>query len=345
MAHTHDEGHNAYYLDQLCTVGICAALGVMSILMWAQGSLTILAQVFQTAVLIGGIALLLVAVVRGITLWAESRRPAGAHHHNDHAHDHAHDHVHAHDHGHHHHHDHDHGHEHGAACAHDHPHTHEHATAAAAPHDHSHGHGDDHGHEHGWAPVRYAVLLLPITLFFLGMPNQAFNAEYGRCTLQRAQGELPPLFAVWFYGATVPERKSVLGDDPSIVKLDDKGGEVLNLNFKELSQAAFSPGGREFYEGKTGVLKGQFSRSSSDKVFTLVRMKITCCAADAIPLNVPIVSPEPVSDIPPLQWVEVTGQIQFRKPRPDREEYVPVLQVAGRDAVKKADPDYNPFVY
>jgi hypothetical protein len=24
---------------------------------------------------------------------------------------------------------------------------------------------------------------------------------------------------------------------------------------------------------------------------------------------------------------------------------VPVLQVAGRDAIKKADPDYNPFVY
>src|SRR5262249_12016728 len=34
-----------------------------------------------------------------------------------------------------------------------------------------------HGHEHGWNPWRYIVLLLPIVLYFLGLPNAGLTSH------------------------------------------------------------------------------------------------------------------------------------------------------------------------
>ena len=117
-------------------------------------------------------------------------------------------------------------------------------------------------------------------------------------------------------------------------------GEVIPLEFLELAQAANDSYRRdEFYEGKKGRLTGQFAPSGDDKKFTLVRLKRTCCAADAVPLNVIIVSEKPVR-VKRGQWVEVFGQIHFAK-RTDREEYVPVLLGAE---VKEIAPDPNPFI-
>jgi hypothetical protein len=48
------------------------------------------------------------------------------------------------------------------------------ATAADA---HNHCCSHDHGADHGWAPWRYAVLLLPIMLFLMGMPWPAPGGE------------------------------------------------------------------------------------------------------------------------------------------------------------------------
>ena len=90
---------------------------------------------------------------------------------------------HAHDHGHH---DHpDHAHVHGPDCDHDHhkpghvhgpdcEHTHGDAHAA---HDHS---PDDHGHSHDltWVFARMLVLLFPVALFVLGVPNKGFSPDY-----------------------------------------------------------------------------------------------------------------------------------------------------------------------
>jgi DUF1980 C-terminal domain len=327
MGHTHDHSHdhpNPYYLDQLCTIGVCAALGIVAILMWRSGSLGILAAVFQYAVLVGGVALVLVALVRGVALWKLAGAATAAHHHD---------------------------HDHGPGCEHDHSHAHDHEHGPGCEHDHDHDHAHA-GHDHGWAPAKYVVLLLPITLFFLGMPNAKFNSYYNNCNIKRAQGALPPLLFEWVPGFYEPifgshadryQRSNPVLDDLGLNAVADRG--EVNLDFKELSRAAMSEDSRRFYEGKTGTLKGQFSPGVSDKTFTLVRMKITCCAADAIPLNVVILSPEPISDIEQLSWVKVTGQIQFRKRR-DGNEYIPVLQLASRKAIEeRVPPDNNPYIY
>jgi hypothetical protein len=290
MAHDHGHDHHhggSYYLDQLCTIGACGALGVIAVLMASlkdgSGNLRlsyILAPQFFNWVFAGGIALLVLTAIRAICLWQEAGRVKA--------------HVHDHEHHHHHEHAHDHGHDHS--------------------HDHGHAHTHDHGHDHdhGWTPARYAVLMLPIVLFFLGLPNSGFSIS--RFDIGKKQLEGDPLQEV-----------------------KAKGGQTLELGFKELSNAALVPSAREELEGKTGLLRGMYARQGSDKEFTLFRVKMNCCAADAIPLEVRIVSPENITRIPDKQWVEVEGQIQFRKIS-GTNKYLPVLQLKSAEQVKKIPP-------
>ncbi len=306
MAHDHHHHHGGtYYLDQLCTIAACGALGGVAIMMyWLRGPDGkskldyILAPQFFIPVLLGGIALIALVVVRAVTLWQEAGQSAG--HTHDHNHDHQHDHAHTHDHEH----DHEHGHEH--CCGHDHGHEHHHHD-----HAHEHAHAHDHGHEHGWTPARYAVLMLPIVLYFLNLPNSSFSTGHFEFDRQKVNSD--------------------------IVTLDDKGGPILDLGFKELSNAAHFPETRQELEGKSGRLKGMYSPLGSDKEFTLFRVKMNCCAADAIPLEVRIISAENITRIPEKQWVEVTGQIQFRKIE-GKDKYLPVLQLKSADQVRKIAP-------
>lgn len=294
MAHAHEHRHNStYYVDQLCTIAACGALGVVSILMFRasgpshQPKLSyILAPQFFVPVLAGGIALLTLVIIRAVTLWREAGQAKACAAHQHHVHGHAH------------HHDHEHG-----DCGHDHS------------HDHEHGH--DHDHDHGWTPLRYAVLMIPIALFLLNLPNSSFSAEkFGR-DLNSGAIEGPA-------GA-----------------IADKG-QAYSLGFKELTAAAFFPDQRDELEGKTGRLRGMFNPLENDKEFTLFRVKMNCCAADAIPVGVRIISSENITRFPPKQWVEVEGQIQFRK-IVGQDKYMPILLVKSADNVKPIppQPDYG----
>jgi uncharacterized membrane protein YcgQ (UPF0703/DUF1980 family) len=123
----------------------------------------------------------------------------------------------------------------------------------------------------------------------------------------------------------------------------DKSGDVIHLNFKELESWANNELQREAFEGRTGTLKGQFVLGKTPNTFGLVRFKMTCCAADAIPLNVAIIAPESVADIKAMSWVEVTGQIQFRK-RKNREEYLPVLKLRSRQDIAPTSREEDPYL-
>jgi PDZ domain len=119
--------------------------------------------------------------------------------------------------------------------------------------------------------------------------------------------------------------------------------EKVALQFKELERAAYTAAQRQYYEGKIGEIVGQFVQGKNPRSFSLTRFKMTCCAADAIPLNVVIVSPEDVTGVKPLTWVKVSGQIQFHK-RKDRDEYASVLQIRRPGDIVEVDPDPNPFI-
>jgi hypothetical protein len=338
MAHSHDHSHDqsAYYTEQLCTVGICGAFGAVAVLLYVSGALSnLLAQGFlRYSVLAGGITVLVLVSIRAIALWIAAGREGHVH-----SHDHAHDCC-----------DHDHHREHEHAIA-EHPispaafhhHEHEHAMAEiplplAATHHHHHAHnhshgGDGHTHDHTWAPIRYLVLAIPVLLYFL-VPLEALS------------------------GAGLSEGAV----DPTAGFMDAKG-YLGQLQFKELEGVPNNPTRRQFYEGKIAQLTGQFVASpSTDRMFSLVRMKIRCCAADAVPLPAAvIVDDSQVQEVPVEQrvpnaaalnrkWVEVTCQIQFR-PRLDQpNEWVVVLVVRPTkekpitDLVKQVPPDPDPYL-
>lgn len=303
MAHDHHHPHNnTYYLDQLCTIATCGALGGVAIMMYTlrgAGGKTkldlILAPQFFVPVLLGGITLVMMVMIRAVTLWREAGTVESDHRH---SHEHDHDHDHEHEHA-----DHDH--------SHDHEHAHHHHDHG---HDHAHDHGHDHSHDHGWTPARYAVLMLPIVLYFLNLPNSTFSAETVRRGLSDSEVE---------------------GNVSAVVS---KGGDAIALGVGELKKIAGDQVAMKEMTGKTGRLVGRFL-PVDNKRFTLYRINMRCCVADAIPEGVFIYSEQNVRASKD-EWVEVTGQIQFVQ---QKDKYVPILYVKSAEQVKPIPPqsDYE----
>jgi hypothetical protein len=159
MAHAHTHDDDTHQIEQICTIVVCAAIGLVTIRLAQRNLLFFLADFLHVWIYAGGIALVVLSAILAVPLiinaFAKRKASALMSAANPHTHDHGH--THHHDHG---------------ACEHDHNHDHSHAHE----HTHSHDHGHSHeGHEHGWAPWRYVVLLLPVVLYFLDMPSQGFS--------------------------------------------------------------------------------------------------------------------------------------------------------------------------
>ncbi len=307
--HDHDHGHDHhhdggdYYLQQLLTVFICGAFGVAGILMCilSAGTLkddagnpitkiaVLLAPEFRGWVLAGAVLLLIVTAIRGMALW----RTAGAKAH-DHDHHHGHDHkpgepcdhpAHAHE-------DHT-GHDHkpGEAC--------NHPAHAHAGHDHGDHSADDHAH--GNIYWRVVVLLLPIVILVMGLPNGTFSTEY---LLAGVRGS----------------EVSDLGD------VTDRGS--TDVGFEALALAAYSKSNREAFTGQTATVSGKIKRIN-EKQFTLFFYKQTCCAADQVPLKATCVVADrgDLDKTPDGKDVVVTGQIQFAEVGKD--DWITVLKVGS----------------
>jgi hypothetical protein len=262
-------------------------------------------------------------LIRAAAVWFAAEDPLPAHDHGDHGHEHAHcDHDHNHDHGHSHRHE-------GVTAAPSGSSLVGAPTAATAPATHGH----DHGHDHGWAPWRYMVLAIPVFLYFLDLPRPGFSDV--SLDRQRYKGDL-----------VNPQREalSMFVGGPALTKVLKKDEpRVLQLGFKELSEAAAMPVRHDAYEGDIGVIRGEFAPiPNSDHEFTLVRWNMTCCRADAIALETRIVTPDPVQ-INGRPWVKVTGLISFEKT--DRGKWIPVLTVRSNADIVETEPtqDANAF--
>lgn len=332
MANEHDHHDNAteYYIEQLIGVGISLSIAYVCIMLWwpfpiygADGQIIsygnklsiILHPKFHFWVLTGSIILLGIVSIRVIALWLESGKLKSASK-QDHVHgpDCDHDHDKTHDH------DHDHNHVHGPDCNHDHDHSHEHGHNHESP-----GHADcGHDHSHGSAPVRFIVLLLPIVLFFLNVPNEVFSNVKGVDLSQFSE----------------------------VASVAEKGID-FNVGFLQLEMASMTQESRNHYEGKTVRLIGKYV-GEEEKRFSLIRFKINCCAADAVPLNaVMMVDPNSTEKLSwkkyANKWVQVTGRVHFLK-RKDNEQYMTALVLypdaehkLNDDLVKVVPQDSNPY--
>ena len=161
-------------------------------------------------------------------------------------------------------------------------------------------------------------------LYLLNMPNAGFSNDYLKRQLRGGQ------FA-----------------DASVVQLERKGSGVMDLGFRELSTWAQNERTRREYQGMVGKLRGQFYPTGTERVFTLVRFKIVCCATDAVPAQVMMVlanEKQSLAGIKDFAWVEVEGQIQFRERADQKGVFVPVLQVASLDDIRPAEADPSPYI-
>jgi phosphate/sulfate permease len=322
-AHSNGEGEGNFFLDQLFTILSCGGVGLVAVLMYQTGMLgRILAPMFFIPVLVGGIAVLLLVAMRAVSVW----RLAGARAMSQNG-ESAAPHAHGHDHGHSHGQD-DCGHDHGAAAG-GHDHSHDHA------HSHAHAHvEEEHGHDHGWAPWRYMVLAIPVFLYFLGLPRDGFT---GDPAARVSGGQLQnPNRQVLSLIAGAPAMTGVLR------KTEPKR---MRLRFKELTEAAAIGSRQEAYDGDIGVIRGQFvPLKGTDNSFTLFRVNMTCCAADAVFLEIRIVAPDPIQGIPPNQWVQVEGLISFQKN--EKGKWIPVITLKSNDDIDsnaEATTDSNSF--
>lgn len=326
MAH-HHHNDDTYFIDQLCMVGLSGAFGVicLSLYFWQVQMLNLLlAPQFHPFVVTSGFVLLAIALIRAATLWQEAR-PATAikslpvvdH---GHSHDHEHDHANCHDH------DHDH----------DHDHSHSHS------HSHSHDHGHDHshdGHDHGWAPWRYVVMLVPIMLFMLGLPNKGPRAaDHNDEESRIAEMTREATQATSLVGLDNWSRLGVLGK----IAGDDALGQVVPASFKDILDSVSDRALRAKYEDATVEIRGQFVGDPRDpRFFSLVRFKIGCCAGDAVDTRINIFSREPITAIKRDSWAKVRGKVEYGK----RGDTVIVrLVTAGPATVVSCNPDINPYL-
>jgi uncharacterized membrane protein YcgQ (UPF0703/DUF1980 family) len=288
--------------------------------MYLDNRLAFLAPQFHPWVLGGGIGILIMVALRAVVIWKEAGQFQAQS-----------DHVHGPDCQ-------------GDDCNHVH---------IPGQEDHSHA---DHGHSHdmSWVIARMLILVFPVALFFLGLPNSSFSAEaqlqktgkdsaFGGDTLKdlakdaTQEGEVKnddkgvySRILKTKTGLTLKETTLATGE----TKLELVRGEhAVTMKFSELNDAAYDSGLRKSLQGQVVVLEGHFKRLA-DKEFALFRMKMTCCKADEVPLKVRIIVPQALSGVNDFAWVEVKGQIQFLK-IPDQERYIPVLMVADISDVNK----------
>jgi uncharacterized membrane protein YcgQ (UPF0703/DUF1980 family) len=140
-------------------------------------------------------------------------------------------------------------------------------------------------------------------------------------------------------------------------EIADKGF-APELSFKELEAAAQTALTREENAGKTVKLVGKYM-GDDDKRFSLSRFKMTCCSADAIPLNAVIMVDPASKDVLKWKklrnkWVEVTGQLQFlSRPSaddPNKLQYMPAVIIYPKadkpldELVKPIAAPANPFL-
>jgi hypothetical protein len=168
------------------------------------------------------------------------------------------------------------------------------------PHHRCH-HVHRHSLDYCWSAWRYVLLLLPILLYTLGLPNFAISA----------------------------------GDISAGVEVDfsQESRRAGNVSFQQLEIASGNVADREYYRGMVVTLTGVYSGGSPDR-FTLIKPVMTCCYADVRHLravvainykNIPSRRDRLVRATHNGEWVRVTGTVQFVQL--DNGEYVTTLVV------------------
>lgn len=190
---------------------------------------------------------------------------------------------------------------------------------ADAEHDLGHHHdGHDHdGHDHEHRPAVGWLLALPLAVLLLVAP-----APLGADAAERQEAYTPQIEASAFPPLPAERAGAV----------DLRIGEFVD-------RALWDRGGS--LDGAPVRLTGFVVHDDEVEGFVLARFRIACCAADAIPIKVHVLTDEPRP--PEDQWVEVVGTLVERPPtRPGSDEIAPVeIEASSVDEVPEPASPYE----
>jgi predicted aconitase with swiveling domain len=142
----------------------------------------------------------------------------------------------------------------------------------------------------------------------------------------------------------VSQKRLTVTHDGKEKVLDLAKEQVYGVDFKFLQGLAFSPGHQQEWNGRLVYVVGQFAPvQHSDRLFSLARQRIQCCAADAIQLNIPILCRQSVADLKAGEWIRVKGRIEFRE-RPGYSGRATVLLVNSRSDIVAVPPEPDPWL-
>jgi hypothetical protein len=179
------------------------------------------------------------------------------------------------------------------------------------------------------------LLLLPVFLFLLGLPNKPPRARAMHVDAVVAQD------TVAGYSGLIAESADPLQSLLFLIAFENSGrpDDIKHPAFMRLVEAPLkSPE----LENKWVTITGQYmpSRGRTEYAFNLARFRLICCGADAQQINLAVTSRQSLKDLAvrPNDWVQVTGKVEFRRPMGT------VLQVTNLKYIAKTDPDPDPYV-
>jgi len=215
--------------------------------------------------------------------------------------------------------DHDHDHVHAHKDAHDHDHDHDHKDA----HDHDHDHDHEHEHEHEDRSYTgngalFAVMVVPLLfavfqsqdryLSAATIRNKGFAQDPNAVAGRVGDGLAPTAPA----NAEEDKWEYTLADLEKVVDRSAEGNLLLTVD-----QLFYTAGDEELQRVLAGqavetvgqvIPETEFKKGERLRLFTLM---VTCCAADAQPVSVPIEFSEPLPAYKEMQWVKVSGVMDY----------------------------------
>jgi uncharacterized membrane protein YcgQ (UPF0703/DUF1980 family) len=137
------------------------------------------------------------------------------------------------------------------------------------------------------------------------------------------------------------ERWAMLGALAARHKASADVGDVEPQTLKRLEAMANNASDRSYYKGKLVKVRGQYL-PQSEFAFSVVRFRVQCCAGDAIPVRIAVISKESIAalNLKPQAWFEVTARVEFREAQAGLKT---VLIVASHKNLRPCNPDLNPY--
>jgi hypothetical protein len=209
-------------------------------------------------------------------------------------------------------------------------------------HECGHDHGDHcaHDHDHGWAPWRYAVLLMPITLFLLGLPNKGPQVRAAEVHVDMADESIGYAGLI----GSGPDARQQLVLAAALSTGEATAEPAIALDFKTLESASADRRDREHWKGKRVRVSGQCA-PFADRTFALVRLRMKCCGADLVPVIVPVQCKESLRSTTKAlanEWIVVTGRIDFQRLGSG---YQTILRLPNARSISPTVPDPRPWIY